>query len=134
MSYLFVGQPLLSPLRLLSFLYSPICVCSDVCTKYQEAAKIVNITLEGLLGQCIPGATILDICEFGHSIMEAQATKLYTKKVNGKLVDRGVAFPICISVNDVVCNHSPLPTEETVRNRLVICFMSCVVSSILSSL
>ena len=48
--------------------------------------------------------------------MEAQATKLYTKKVNGKLVDRGVAFPICISVNDVVCNHSPLPTEETVRN------------------
>jgi methionine aminopeptidase len=41
---------------------------------------------------------------------------LYTKKVDGKLVDRGVAFPICISVNDVVCNHSPLATEETVCN------------------
>jgi len=46
--------------------------------------------------------------------MEAQAAKLYTKKVDGKLVDRGVAFPICVSVNDVVCNHSPLATEETV--------------------
>lgn len=57
----------------------------------------------------------MDLCEFGHSIMEAQATKLYTKKVDGKLVDRGVAFPICISVNDVVCNHSPSLTEETVR-------------------
>lgn len=87
---------------------------SDVCTKYQEAAKIVNLTLEGLVGQCIPGAKILDICEFGHTVMEASAAKLYTKKVNGKMVDRGVAFPVCISVNDIVCNHSPLPTEETV--------------------
>jgi len=86
---------------------------SDVCTKYQEAAKIVNLTLEGLVGQCIPGAKILDLSEFGHTVMEAQAAKLYTKKVDGKLVDRGVAFPICISVNDIVCNHSPLPTEET---------------------
>lgn len=72
------------------------------------------MTLEGLIGQCIPGAKILDLCEFGHTVMEASAAKLYTKKVDGKAVDRGVAFPICISVNDVVCNHSPLPTEETV--------------------
>jgi len=86
---------------------------SDVCTKYQEAAKIVNLALEGLVGQCIPGANIIDLCEFGHTVMEASAAKLYTKKVDGKQVDRGVAFPVCISVNDVVCNHSPLPTEET---------------------
>ena len=88
---------------------------SDVCTKYQEAAKIVNLTLEGLVSQCIPGANIIDLCEFGHKVIEASAAKLYTKKVEGKQVDRGVAFPVCISVNDVVCNHSPLPTEETVR-------------------
>lgn len=85
---------------------------SDVCTKYQEAAKIVNLTLEGLVSQCIPGANIIDLCEFGHKVIEASAAKLYTKKVEGKQVDRGVAFPVCISVNDVVCNHSPLPTEE----------------------
>lgn len=48
--------------------------------------------------------------------MEAQASKLYTKKVDGKLIDRGVAFPVCISVNDIVCNHSPLATEETVSS------------------
>lgn len=89
-------------------------ILSDVCTKYQEAAKIVNLTLEGLVGQCIPGAKVIDLCEFGHTVMEAQAAKLYTKKVDGKLVDRGVAFPVCISVNDIVCNHSPLPTDETV--------------------
>jgi curved DNA binding protein len=85
---------------------------SDVCTKYQEASKIVNLALEGLVGQCVPGAKILDLCEFGQTILEASAVKLYTKKVNGKAIDRGVAFPVCISVNDIVCNHSPLATEE----------------------
>ena len=40
--------------------------------------------------------------------METAASKQYTKKVNGKTIDRGVAFPICVSVNDVVCNCSPL--------------------------
>lgn len=100
---------------------------SDVCTKYQEAAKIVNLTLEGLVGQCIPGAKVLDLCEFGHTVMEASAAKLYTKKVDGKMVDRGVAFPICISVNDIVCNHSPLPTEETVGAFYHCDLLSCLV-------
>mmetsp|Transcript_24792 Transcript_24792/g.46307 ORF Transcript_24792/g.46307 Transcript_24792/m.46307 type:complete len:408 (-) Transcript_24792:311-1534(-) len=86
---------------------------SDVCTKYQEAAKIVNLALEGLVTQCIPGAKVLDLCEFGTKVMEAAAAKLYTKKVNGKAIDRGIAFPVCISVNNIVCNFSPLETEET---------------------
>jgi curved DNA binding protein len=85
---------------------------SDVCTKYQEAAKIVNLTLEGLVSQCVPGTKIIDLCQFGTTVLEAQASKLYTKKVNGVLMDRGIAFPVCISVNDVVCNHSPLSSEE----------------------
>jgi methionine aminopeptidase len=92
-----------------------IIVNSDVCTKYQEAARIVNLALEGLVSQCLPGAKILDLCEFGHTVIETQAQKLYAKKKrDGKPIDRGVAFPVCISVNDVVCNHSPLPTEERV--------------------
>jgi len=87
---------------------------SDVCTKYQEASKIVNLALQGLVSQCVPGAKIIDLCEFGHKVVEGQSQKLFTKKVNGQPIDRGVAFPVCISVNDVVCNHSPLPipTEE----------------------
>jgi methionine aminopeptidase len=87
-----------------------------VCTKYQEAARIVNLALEGLVTQCVPGARIMDLCEFGHTVIESQAQKLYTKKKDGKVIDRGVAFPVCISVNDVVCNHSPLQTEERVSD------------------
>lgn len=91
---------------------------SDVCTKYQEAAKIVNLALQGIVSQCLPGAKVIDLCEFGHTILTTQAAKLFTKKVNGQMIDRGVAFPVCISVNDVVCNHSPLLSEERVSNVL----------------
>ena len=68
----------------------------------------MNLTLEGLVSQTIVGAKVLDLCEFGTTVMEAAASKLYTKKVKGKAVDRGVAFPVCVSVNDIVCNFSPL--------------------------
>jgi curved DNA binding protein len=85
---------------------------SDVCTKYQDACKIVNLALSGLVSQCVPGATIIDLCQFGTAIINTEASKLYTKKVNGSLIERGVAFPVCISVNELVCNHSPLASEE----------------------
>lgn len=66
------------------------------------------------MSQCIPGAKIIDLCEFGHTVVDTQAKKLFTKKVNGQPIDRGIAFPVCISVNEIVCNHSPLADEELV--------------------
>jgi curved DNA binding protein len=85
---------------------------SDVCTKYQEASKIVNLALKGLIEQCVPGAKVLDLCKFGATIIDTSASKLYQKKVNGVAIEKGVAFPVCVSVNDVICNHSPLGSEE----------------------
>ncbi|KAL7543924.1 hypothetical protein ACHAXR_013370 [Thalassiosira sp. AJA248-18] len=91
---------------------------SDVCTKYQEASKIVNLALKGLIEQCIPGAKVLDLCKFGSTIIQTSSSKLYTKKVNGNAIEKGVAFPVCVSVNDVICNHSPLGSEELVSEPL----------------
>jgi len=85
---------------------------SDVCTKYQEASKIVNVALKGLVEMCVPGAKVIDLCMFGTKVMETQASRLYTKKVKGVEIERGVAFPVCVSVNEIVCNHSPLLSEE----------------------
>lgn len=39
-------------------------------------------------------------------------------------VERGVAFPVCVSVNDVICNHSPLGSEEVVSS--FVSFVVCV--------
>jgi curved DNA binding protein len=85
---------------------------SDVCTKYQEASKIINLALTGLVGQCVAGAKIVDLCQFGTTILETSLKGLYNKKVDGVAIEKGVAFPVCISVNEVVCNHSPLASEE----------------------
>ena len=75
----------------------------------------MNLALTGIISQCVVGASIIGICEFGHTVIMAGVSKLYTKKVNGTAVDRGIAFPVCISVNDVVCHHSPLDDEKRVR-------------------
>ncbi len=44
---------------------------SDVTTKYQEAAKIANFALEGVVQQCVPGAKIIDVCIFGDTVIQA---------------------------------------------------------------
>ena len=98
---------------------------SDVCTKYQEASKIVNLALTGVVCQCVPGAKVIDLCQFGTTVINTQASKLYTKKVNGAQVERGVAFPVCVSVNEIVCNHSPLVSDE------LVCATCCWIASIM---
>jgi len=60
----------------------------------------------------VAGAKIIDLCQFGTTVLDAQVGKLYNKKVDGIAIEKGVAFPVCISVNEVICNHSPLPSEE----------------------
>lgn len=42
---------------------------SDVCTKYQEASKIVNLALKGLMEQCVVGAKVLDLCKVSPTVM-----------------------------------------------------------------
>ena len=43
-------------------------IISDVCTKYQEASKIVNLALQGLISQCVPGAKIVDLCKVNNQV------------------------------------------------------------------
>lgn len=85
---------------------------SDVATKYRDAARIVNTALEGCVSQCVAGASILDICKFGDAVITQSTERLYRKKVNGRTVEKGIAFPTCVSVNEVVCHHSPLESEK----------------------
>lgn len=84
---------------------------SDVCTKYREAAKICDLAIQGLILQAQPGAKVLDLCKFGDTVIDQKCTTVYTKKVKGKPVAKGVAFPTCVSVNECVCHNSPLESD-----------------------
>jgi len=85
----------------------------DVTTKYQAAAGIVNKALQKVAEACVPDADILNLCEMGDKIMEEETGKLYNKKdKDGKKPEKGIAFPTCVSINDILGHFSPLKGES----------------------
>lgn len=82
----------------------------DVVTKYKLAAEIANKALQGVIAECKPGAKVVDLCEKGDSIIREQTGNIY--KNAKKKIERGVAFPTCVSVNSVVCHCSPLASDD----------------------
>lgn len=92
----------------------------EVLAKYQEAAKIVNVTLEGVVQQCVAGARIIDICKFGDGIITQCCAAVYQTKQKSnnkgkgakeKPMEKGIAFPTCVSVNELICHVSPLDSS-----------------------
>lgn len=55
------------------------------------------------------GSKIFDLCLFGDSTMIEELGKVFNKKQ----VFKGIAFPTCISVNEVCGYNSPMPEEST---------------------
>ncbi|XP_031396369.1 ERBB-3 BINDING PROTEIN 1-like [Punica granatum] len=84
----------------------------DVVTKYKSAAEILNKALQLVVSECKPKAKMVDLCEKGDSFIREQTGNTY-KNVKRK-IERGVAFPTCISVNNTVCHYSPLASDESV--------------------
>ncbi|KAG5253393.1 proliferation-associated protein [Salix suchowensis] len=84
----------------------------EVVTKYKSAAEIVNKALQLAISECKPKAKIVDICEKADSFIREQSGNMY-KNVKKK-IERGVAFPTCVSVNNTVCHFSPLASDESV--------------------
>ncbi|CAN0927821.1 ERBB-3 BINDING PROTEIN 1 [Linum grandiflorum] len=84
----------------------------EVVTKYKTAAEILNKALQSVVKECKPKTKIVDLCEKGDSFIREQTCNVY-KNVKKK-IERGVAFPTCVSVNNVVCHFSPLASDERV--------------------
>uniref|UniRef100_A0A7N0VEW1 ERBB-3 BINDING PROTEIN 1 n=1 Tax=Kalanchoe fedtschenkoi TaxID=63787 RepID=A0A7N0VEW1_KALFE len=83
----------------------------EVVTKYKTAAEIVNKALQYVISECKPKAKIVDICEEGDAYITEQTGNVY-KNVKRK-IERGIAFPTCISVNNTICHFSPLVSDDT---------------------
>ncbi|XP_076928416.1 ERBB-3 BINDING PROTEIN 1-like [Bidens hawaiensis] len=84
----------------------------EVVTKYKSAAEIVNKALQLVLSECKPNAKIVDHCEKGDLFITQKTGNVY-KNVKKK-IERRVAFPTCLSVNNTVCHFSPLASDKTV--------------------
>jgi len=53
----------------------------------------------------------LDLCVAGDASIESKCGAIFRAKVKGKIIEKGVAFPTCVNVNECVCNNSPLVSE-----------------------
>jgi hypothetical protein len=88
---------------------------SDVCSKYQDAAKIANQVTAAVAALAVVDAKVFDICRAGDAMILAETSQLYKgKNKSGQVIEKGIAFPVCVSVNEVVAHMSPLASEAEV--------------------
>jgi len=86
----------------------------DVTTKYRTAGDIINKALAKVVAECVAEADIATLCEASDNYLEEETGKLYNKKVKDKKIEKGIAFPTCISVNEIVGHYSPFKGESRV--------------------
>jgi methionine aminopeptidase len=59
----------------------------------------------------VPGADIYKVCQEGDLFIEEELKKIFNNKKSKKL-ERGIAFPTCISVNNICGHFSPMADES----------------------
>jgi methionine aminopeptidase len=65
--------------------------------------------LKGIISaRLVAGARIVDICKLGDNAIEQLVAPLYKSK---KAMEKGVAFPTCVNVNNCVAHYSPLESD-----------------------
>ena len=84
----------------------------NVVNKYREAASIAKNALLNLIGLCTAGTQIHELCEKGDKMIEEGLSKVFANAN----IEKGIAVPTCVSVNNICGYYSPLPEESTVLN------------------
>lgn len=81
-----------------------------VMIKYKTAGEIAQRVLTELIAKCTPSQDIQELCKLGNKRINEECSKVF----NNKKVAKGVAFPVCISPNEISGHFSPL-TEESYK-------------------
>ena len=81
-----------------------------VLDKYKRASLIAHSCIAHLISLSIPTATPSSLCESGDRFIEEEVKKAYTRD---KKLEKGIAFPTCVSVNQTVGHFSPLSTSSS---------------------
>jgi curved DNA binding protein len=84
-----------------------------ILDKYKAAALVCNAGLNKVISLLTVGGDIHKICLETDKFMEEELRKVFNNKKSKKL-ERGIAFPTCISVNNVFGHYSPMADESTV--------------------
>jgi len=89
---------------------------ADIVTKYRTAGTIANDVVAAVVAAVKPGIKAVELCALGDNMVEEAVSKIYNKKPKGdeKKIEKGSAFPTCVSVNNCVGHYSPLVSEDKI--------------------
>lgn len=80
-----------------------------VLDKYNAAGKVAKQVMEELITKCIPLADIYELTVWGNKRIIELCKEHFS---SSKKMEKGVAFPVCISPNEFVGNLAPLKGES----------------------
>jgi len=105
----------------------------DVTTKYNTCGEVCNAALKTVLSMIKEGADVFEICKAGDAFIVSEASKHYNKRAKldendkkamnkkqleaaeakneGRVVLKGIAFPTCLSINEVAGHFSPMKQD-----------------------
>ncbi len=81
--------------------------------KYKTAAEIASGAIELLRRACYAGMKVSTLCTLGDAKIEKSLAGVYTKAKTdaGEKLEKGVAFPTCISLNHCAAHFCPIATD-----------------------
>ena len=94
-------------------LSDPICQLDDNTNliKYKKAGTIAARVLNKLVKMSIPGTKIYDMCITGDKLIMNEVKDMYPKVRKNR---KGIAFPTCVSINNIAGHYAPLETDKTI--------------------
>lgn len=79
-----------------------------VVTKYKMAGDMANQVLKEVASQCKAGTSARSLCILGDKLITERTGNVFKKE---KEMAKGIGFPTCVSLNNIICNFSPLLSE-----------------------
>lgn len=94
----------------------------EALDKFQAAGDVANQALKALMAKCVPGADVATLCQESDEHIKKLCANIYRKKPvsDGRCSSsnddphphhqytRGVSFPTCISINEIMGHFCPL--------------------------
>lgn len=74
---------------------------------------ICDAALEKTIALCVEGGDVSEICATIDAFIDEELLKVFSNKKSKKL-ERGIAMPCCISLNEIAGHFSPCP-EDSVK-------------------
>lgn len=88
----------------------PDVLSNEVLIKYNTAARFANQALSAVLSKCQAGASTQDLCILGDKLLYESTSSVYKSGV-----ERGVAEPTTINVNNALSGYSPMDSPYVLQ-------------------